>query len=86
MCDRQSSLTIDSALVLTDQRQTNTSKVKFLLFSGEVVFTSEPIDIDSDERPKFVEKNLKEINSSLEPPIDLSFSYKENSFLINVRT
>ena len=31
------------------------------------------MDSDSDERPKFVKKNVIDINQNISPPIDVSF-------------
>ena len=68
MCDRSASLVFDSAVSF--ERESNTT---FWLFSGKELYESKPMDSDSDERPKFVKKNVIDINQNISPPIDVSF-------------
>lgn len=80
LCDKTSRLAIDSALAFVSH-----SKVIYLLFSGNVVHRSDPMDIDIDERPEFQTISLIDLNSNLKAPIDSSFTNGEEIILINVR-
>ena len=85
MCDRnETTLVFDSAVAIREERN-----VKVLLFSGDVFYESNPMYSDSDERPKFeVKKNIKQMDSSIEPPIDVSY-FDDNQlhlFKVNFKT
>ena len=81
MCDRSdTSLVIDSAVAVREE-----SGVKFLLFSANEFYESNPIESDSDERPKFAKKNITEIHSTLVSPIDASYEYENHLYLSQVR-
>ena len=80
MCDRSdTSLVIDSAVAVR-----KASSVKFLLFSANEFYESNPIDSDIDERPKFAKKSIREKHSELEPPIDASYHYESQLYLSHV--
>ena len=69
MCDRSdSSLVIDSAVAYNMKEG-----LKIMLFSGDQFYESESVDMN-DYRIAFKVKSIKELNETLEPPIDTAFN------------
>ena len=76
LCDRNDkSLVIDSAVAYTYK-----SKVKVLLFYGDKVSESEPMDSNAINGSIFAVKSLKELHSSLKGPIHTA--YEDSIFLL----
>ena len=80
LCDRRDSLVIDSAIAYP-----TSNGMKVLLFSGHVFYESELIN-NTNDRMNFTSKPIKELNETLEPPIDIAFKpmYSKYILLYNV--